>query len=338
MDRKEEDREGGPFVSIVTPCLNPGPRLIDCLRSVQEQTHPRIEHIVVDGGSTDGSVELLEQWKSVRWISEPDEGQSSALNKGFAMAQGEVLSWLNADDQLKRDSVRVALQILLQHQADYVYGIVEVVEGEDTRLWVPPPDPESHLIEMGKGGVIPQPGSLFKASAIKMIGGMDESLELAMDFDMWLRFIDSGLAGVFVPHVLATFYVHPDSKTGSKGLSPFFLEEARSLLKGGRTRLAGAALGRAAAQAALEDGRAEPRRLTEQIHRVLEAGRKMDEGIPQKVVQASARTEAALVELRHTWRGVRHLTSLGMWTTKETRARLLDALIRRRSRHSAPRG
>lgn len=318
-----------PLVSIVTPCLNPGSRLAECLRSIEEQKYPNIEHIVVDGGSTDGTLDLLNRTRSVQWVSEPDEGQSAALNKGFRMAKGGILSWLNADDELKNDSVEVALRVLLDRQADFVYGIVEVVEGSNKRLWVPPADPKSHLMGMGKGGVIPQQGSLFRSSAIERIGGIDESFELAMDFDMWLRFIDSGLKGVFVSHILATFHIHPESKTGIKGLSAFFLEEARSLLKGGHHRPAGAALGRAAAHAALIGGRADPRQLLEEIRRLETIATQWDKKIPGGVLDAAARTEAALVELQGGLIGIRHLLSPNVWATKESRLRLFSALKKR---------
>src|SRR4051812_47745101 len=99
------------LVTIVTPCLNPGDRLARCLDSVAAQTHRQVEHIVIDGGSTDGTVDLLRA-RGVRFVSEPDRGQTQAINKGFDLAQGEWLGWLNADDELTPTSIELALAAL----------------------------------------------------------------------------------------------------------------------------------------------------------------------------------------------------------------------------------
>ena len=87
-----------PKISIVTPSYNSAKFIEDCIQSVLKQNYPNFEHIVIDGGSTDGTVEILKQYPHLKWISEPDEGQSDALNKGFKMAEGDILGWLNADD------------------------------------------------------------------------------------------------------------------------------------------------------------------------------------------------------------------------------------------------
>src|SRR5437868_6909459 len=94
-----------PLVSIVTPSLNQARYLREAIESVRGQSYPSIEHIVVDGGSTDGTLDILQECDELRWLSETDTGQSHALNKGFAMAQGEVFGWLNADDAYERLAV-----------------------------------------------------------------------------------------------------------------------------------------------------------------------------------------------------------------------------------------
>jgi len=90
----------GPLVSVVTPCLDPGPRLSRCIESVRNQTYGNVEHVIMDGGSTDGTVKLLRSSSVSRWVSEPDRGQTDALNKGFALCTGELLGWVAADDTL----------------------------------------------------------------------------------------------------------------------------------------------------------------------------------------------------------------------------------------------
>src|SRR5258708_606477 len=111
-----------PLVSIVTPCLNPGHRIVPCLDSVSVQTYRDVQHIVIDGGSTDGTVQLLpERW--VRFVSEEDRGQTDAINKGFALATGDRLGWLNADDELTERSIECALAALeAAPEAGWAYG------------------------------------------------------------------------------------------------------------------------------------------------------------------------------------------------------------------------
>ena len=100
--------EAPPLVSVVTPSLNQAAYIEEAILSVREQDYPRIEHIVVDGGSTDGTLEILRRHPHVVWSSEPDEGQADALNKGFARARGTVLGWLNADDRYLPGAVSAA--------------------------------------------------------------------------------------------------------------------------------------------------------------------------------------------------------------------------------------
>ncbi len=87
-----------PKISIVTPSYNSAEFIEDCIQSVLKQNYPNFEHIIIDGGSTDGTVEILKKYPHLKWISEPDEGQSDALNKGFKKAEGDIIGWLNSDD------------------------------------------------------------------------------------------------------------------------------------------------------------------------------------------------------------------------------------------------
>jgi glycosyltransferase involved in cell wall biosynthesis len=108
------------LVSIVTPSLNQARYLREAIDSVRAQTHSPIEHIVVDGGSTDGTPDILSEFQDLRWTSEPDRGQSHALNKGFALANGEILGWLNADDAYEPDAVAQAVAAIHDLEAGLV--------------------------------------------------------------------------------------------------------------------------------------------------------------------------------------------------------------------------
>lgn len=222
-----------PLVSVVTPTFNMADRLPHCVRSVSSQTYLRVEHIVVDGGSADDTVAYLQSQPGLRWISEPDHGQSNALNKGFAMAEGEVVTWLNADDTLRPGAVEAVMEVFrADPRVEWVYGDLEVVRGE--QKWVVRPPPRVSVSSFRRGNVISQPGTFFSASALRRVGGIDEDFHLTMDFELWLRFTLAQVQAAYVPLPLATFEVHDGSKTGSEGARAFAREEFRALEKHGR--------------------------------------------------------------------------------------------------------
>ena len=287
------------LVSVVTPCLNPGPRLERCLESVAAQTHPDVEHIVIDGGSTDGTVGLLER-AQVRYVSEPDDGQTHAIVKGFGLASGRLLTWLNADDELLPRAVAHAVET----GAAWTYGDCAVVEDGRRSVWRPLPRFGPWAIDAGE--MIPQPGSFFSRPAFDRAGGLDPTFELAMDVDLWIRLVDAGVAARYVPEVLAVFEIHPGSKTGSVGRPGFLLEHALALAKSGRTRAASAAVGRAVALGAPSS--------------------RLPAFADPAIVREAARAEDAIERLRERdLRGVRPLLARGTWRTPEVRSRVVAA-------------
>lgn len=177
------------LVSILTPSLNQSAWLPDNLASVAAQTYPSIEQVVMDGGSTDGSVELLAATRShpLVWESEPDRGQSHALNKALAKSSGEIIGWINADDgYVDRRAVERAVDCLARNPAvDVVYGHSLLVGPTNTVLqvlWAPP-----YLLRL-TDFVTPfyQPAIFFRRSALET-GFVDETLHYVMDFDLWRR-------------------------------------------------------------------------------------------------------------------------------------------------------
>lgn len=219
-------------------------RLARCIESVRAQGYPAVQHIVIDASSTDGTVELLRSTRGVEWVSEADRGQGHALNKGFARAGGEILGWLNADDQLAPGSLeRVVDAFRSRPEAGVVYGDIEVIEdGRATRV-----KPRGAMTTAGLrgGNVISQPGTFWTRAAWDRVGAtIDESFHLTMDFELWLRFARTGVESVYLPEVLARFEVHPGSKTGSVPSRQFAEEEARALEKHGDFSGAASALQR----------------------------------------------------------------------------------------------
>jgi len=176
------------LVSILTPSYNQARWLGDNLRSVASQTYPQIEHVVMDGGSTDGSVGLLESIAGPAvWRSEADEGQSDALNKAFAAATGDVIGWLNSDDAYFDTAVVADVVGFFEAHpdVDIVYGHTAYVNAAGLILhmmWVPP---FSKWLLRSYDFIV-QPAVFMRRSALKM-PLVDTSYQFAMDYELWLR-------------------------------------------------------------------------------------------------------------------------------------------------------
>ena len=315
-----------PLVSIVTPCLDPGDRLSRCLHNVAQQTYPHVEHIVVDGGSTDGSVEILRK-STVKWVSEPDTGQSQALNKGFRLAHGQLLTWLNADDLLLPDAVASVVKAADTPDAPLLlYGRAQIRHQDGSIATIGPRRPlTTRSLDLGNRLV--QPGTFFTRAALEAVGEIDEFLHLAMDVDLWIRLFDRGVPRVFVPQVLAIFEIHGDSKTGSTPAADFCVEEAIAYLKSGRVASAEMALGRAAAHISLEKGRLTASELRRQAAIVSNNVKPLDPRVSSARVALKARPEAGFLALESggpVRTALRHLFQLPAW---------VDPLARRRSAH-----
>lgn len=201
-----------PLVSVVTPSLNQGQFIEQTIRSVLEQDYPNIEHIVVDGGSADGTLELLRAYDHLRLVSEPDEGQSDALRKGFALAQGAVFGWLNADDAYLPGAVSSAVAKLRSGGYGLVYGGYRVVhENGDTAFDVPvhPFDFETLL---DAKNFVPQPSAFFTRAAYEAVSGVDRRYHYAMDYDLWVRIGRRFDVGV-IDGILSCFRFQSESKS-----------------------------------------------------------------------------------------------------------------------------
>jgi glycosyltransferase involved in cell wall biosynthesis len=178
----------GQLVTIVTPSLNQARYLRAAIESVRAQDYPRIEHIVVDGGSSDATLDILREFDDIRWISELDRGQSHALNKGFALARGEVFGWLNADDAYLPHAVSRAVGFLQESGAGLVYADVTRVNDDGLNPRRIRSRPQWDLwTELNLGCGIYSPSVFFTRAAYDSVGVLDESLELTMDYDLWLR-------------------------------------------------------------------------------------------------------------------------------------------------------
>lgn len=225
-----------PLVSIVTPSFQQGRFIEETIRSVAAQDYPHLEHVVVDGGSTDGTLDILRRHSAVRWISEPDHGQSEALNKGFALARGEVVGWLNSDDVYLPGAVSKAVDALARSRAAMVFAnLVEIDENgcELGRQKARRPDQRRQLA--GRNA-IPQPTVFLRREALEAVGGVDPDYHYAMDYELWLR-IGARFPVEYIDDWWAAFRRHPASKTDGGSNARFWKEVWRASRRNGGPKL-----------------------------------------------------------------------------------------------------
>ncbi|MFQ5924235.1 MAG: glycosyltransferase family 2 protein [Anaerolineales bacterium] len=209
-----------PRISIVTPSCNQGPFIEETIRSILLQRYPNLEYIVIDGGSTDGTAEIIEKYDPwlEYWVSEEDKGQSHAINKGFARATGVVGNWINSDDSLCRSALlSIARVIPADRDSRYVIGAGGVIvndEGHPVRTAAISPQPSGWPFSFSlalEGGI--QPAYFFSLNLFRESGGVDPALHYVMDTDIFNRYGLIGYEAVSIPQQVARFRSHKDAKT-----------------------------------------------------------------------------------------------------------------------------
>jgi glycosyltransferase involved in cell wall biosynthesis len=202
-----------PLVSIITPSYNQGKFIEETIRSVLSQDYPNIEYIVVDGGSTDNTLEILKKYEGrLRWISEKDRGQSDAINKGFGMAKGEILAWLNSDDTYLPGAITKVVDFLDAHpRTRVVYGRSYYTDIEGKAIGEYPVGPFDYR-RLAVFNFISQPSVFFRRSAWNAVKWIDESLNYTMDYDLWIRMAKGG-GFDYIEDFLSTYRLHVESKT-----------------------------------------------------------------------------------------------------------------------------
>lgn len=218
-----------PLVSIVTPSLNQVSFLEEAMRSVLEQDYPNLEYILIDGGSNDGSLEIIERYRHrlAFFRSEADQGQAEAINKGLAQARGEIVAWLNSDDVYLPGAVQQAVEALRAHpEAGAVYADGVMVDRDLTVL-------DRHVyrpvtvLDLLCFEVILQPTVFLRRSVLEHVGFLDPAYHLILDHELWVR-----VAARYPFHHVRGFWAlertHAEAKTITQ--SAAFVQEAERLI------------------------------------------------------------------------------------------------------------
>ena len=202
-----------PLVTIVTPSYNQAGFIKETIESVLAQDYPRIEYIVIDGGSTDDTVAILERYADrLTWVSERDRGQAHAVNKGWKRATGDILGWLNSDDVYLPGAVSKAVRYLAtHHEAGMVYGRALRIAANGSTIDEYPTDAADYRKLMNRC-MICQPAAFLRSYVVRDVKYLDESLNYCIDYDLWIRISQKYTMG-YIPHVLAKSRLHPDCKT-----------------------------------------------------------------------------------------------------------------------------
>lgn len=207
-------------ISIVTSSFNQAAYLEQMLNSVQTQSLPAMEHIVVDGASTDGTLNLLStkcgcDWSHLRWISEPDGGQTQAINKGLRMAKGDIIGWLNSDDVYHPGCFETVARFFEEHpEVDILYGDYTIID-KDGRHICDRREIEPNRLVLFYYHIlcIPTTATFFRRRIFDSGHWLDESLQYAMDHEFFVRLALAGFSFHHISVLLADFRMHPQSKT-----------------------------------------------------------------------------------------------------------------------------
>lgn len=205
-----------PKISIVTPSYNQAQYLEEAIRSVLLQGYPNLEYIVMDGGSTDGSVEIIKKYEPwlTYWVSEKDDGQASAINKGFSLATGDLAGWLSSDDIYLPGALKSIANYWVSHNKPLALITGTKLKGNLTLDKIERKDQAPYTIQnLLEKCILEQPATFFPLDLFKKVGGVDQRYFMALDYDLWLRMTRDGAGLIFTGKDYAITRIHPLTKS-----------------------------------------------------------------------------------------------------------------------------
>ncbi len=223
-----------PLITVITPSYNQARFIERTIKSVLSQAYPRLEYIIIDGGSTDGTIEILKRYSnSLRWVSEKDSGQTSAINKGIRMSSGEIIGYLNSDDLYEQGALEKVADFFLENPScKWATGLCGIVDAADAEVRTVVKQYKNLLLRHFNSyatllatNYISQPATFLKREVFTEFGFFDENEDRVMDYEFWLR-IGRTHAPCVINDYLARFRVHAQSKT-SGGFRKTFRDEMR---------------------------------------------------------------------------------------------------------------
>ncbi|MEB3280986.1 MAG: glycosyltransferase family 2 protein [Lyngbya sp.] len=223
----QADISNWPKISIVTTNYNYGRFIEETIRSVLLQGYPNLEYIIMDGGSTDESVDIIKKYEPwlTYWVSEPDFGQPHGINKGFKRATGDIVAFLNSDDLYQPNALRTVGKIFAQQtETKWIGSSCQVINDEGKNQYIAPVSQNRSKVSWVGGIWFPQPSVFWRRSIMDEVGLLDESLNYCFDQEYWARLVCAGYQPVILNQPLGTHRDHPVSKTGGNNNFKIVLE------------------------------------------------------------------------------------------------------------------
>jgi glycosyltransferase involved in cell wall biosynthesis len=221
-----------PKISIVTPSYNQGQFIEETILSVFNQNYPNLEYIIIDGGSTDNSVEIIKKYadKLKYWVSEKDRGQAHAIIKGLEYCTGEIFNWLNSDDYLELGALHKIATTFAEEKVQLVAGTVRTFSVSNEEIIPNQQLTAKGLMTWGPGVKFVQPGVWMRRNLLEECGGIDQQFHYAFDWDLYIRYLYLFPEVIELSDILVHFRLHEDSKTQSLG-ERFAQEERKIIVK-----------------------------------------------------------------------------------------------------------
>lgn len=220
-----------PTISIVTPSYNQGQFIEQTILSILEQDYPNLEYIIVDGGSTDNSVNIIQKYEKFLsyWLSEKDKGQTHAINKGFKLATGDYVNWINSDDLLEKNSLDILAREIGAFPADIYYGDYRAISANNKTIYSRRSAPYHPSSLFWGRQLSSQPSVFFKRDLLEKYGYLDEKHHFCMDTEFWIRCAQNGAEFRQIKSCIGITRAHGDAKTTN--LQDLLFNEHKELIR-----------------------------------------------------------------------------------------------------------